>query len=124
MKMEVLPNRLSMCKIDSVKSSELCSGFFFLSGTDKELSLICETKDAPSDALGRMDDLRAFRIVGDLDPTLTGILSKISSVLADAGISLFAVSTYDTDYFLVNDSDLEKAASALRAEGHEFTGLE
>ncbi len=124
MKMEVLPNRLCMCKIDSVKGSELCSGFFFLSRTDSELSLVCDMKDAPSDALGRMDDLRAFRIGEELDPSLTGILSRISSVLADAGISLFVVSTYDTDYFLVRDSDLDGAVSALNAEGYEFVNRE
>jgi hypothetical protein len=57
-------------------------------------------------------------VQGPLDLTLTGVLAALAGALAEAGVSLFAVSTYDTDYLLVRQKDLDRAAAALRAAGH------
>jgi hypothetical protein len=61
---------------------------------------------------------RAIKVAGPLDFSLTGILATLASPLAEAGISLFAVSTYDTDYVLVREVDLGRAQAVLRAAGH------
>jgi hypothetical protein len=70
---------------------------------------------------GRMVFL-AFRIEGILDFSLIGILSKISTVLADHGIGIFAVSTFNTDYILVKKENYEKALNHLETAGYTVTG--
>jgi hypothetical protein len=64
---------------------------------------------------------RAFKVEGPLDFSLTGILSRIAAPLTDAGVSIFAISTFDTDYVLVRESALEKAKRALTDSGHTVT---
>lgn len=61
---------------------------------------------------------RAFRVDGTLDFSLTGVLASLADPLAAAAVSLFAISTYDTDYVLVREGDLERAMAALAAAGH------
>ncbi len=114
---ETLSPALSVCKAASLEGFDLSSGLWFLARTDAELSLVCETARAPRDALAREDGWRAMRVAGTLDFGLTGVLSGIASALADAGIPIFAVSTYDTDYILVRDGDLDAALRALECAG-------
>ena len=76
------------------------AGLYFIGSTDAELSLVCETDRVPRRTLAREDGWRALRIVGQLDFSLTGILSRIATILADEKIGIFAVSTYNTDYIL------------------------
>ena len=71
----------------------------------------------PEETLAREDGWSALRVCGILDFSLTGILSRVSSALSDARIGLFAVSTYNTDYILVKEADLERAVSALESSG-------
>lgn len=88
--------------------------------TDDELSLVCPEQNVPISALQVELGWRAFRICGTLAFTLTGILAGITGVLADAGISLFALSTYNTDYVLVKASSLKAAVAALEAGGYQI----
>ncbi|HOO27117.1 MAG TPA: ACT domain-containing protein, partial [Lachnospiraceae bacterium] len=83
-----------------------------------ELSLVCETKDVPEQTLAREDGWKAFRIQGVLDFSLTGILSKISGLLAGQKIGIFAISTYNTDYVLTKAENFEAALHVLEAEGY------
>ena len=92
---------------------------FFLCQTDEEISLACRTEHVPEKTLSREDGWKAFRVDGPLDFSLIGILSNISTVLANAGIGIFVVSTYNTDYILVKAENAEKARTALEAAGHE-----
>ncbi|MBR4685987.1 MAG: ACT domain-containing protein [Candidatus Methanomethylophilaceae archaeon] len=119
MKLEVLPWHLSVCKIDSLKWTELCSKPFFLSRTDNELSLVCLTENVPADVLNEEKGWRAFRIEGTLDFSMVGVLSKITGILARENIGIFAISTFDTDYILVKEKDLESALTALRDNGYQ-----
>ncbi|MBQ3866026.1 MAG: ACT domain-containing protein [Clostridia bacterium] len=119
MKLEVLKERFTVCKTASFPEALFDGGFVFIGKTDRERSLVCETSRVPADALTREDGWRAFRVAGQLDFSLVGILSKITSSLAAAGIGVFAVSTFDTDYVLVKEQDLENALSALCAAGYE-----
>jgi hypothetical protein len=82
--------------------------------TDEELSLVVNDDDLPADVPAQRG-WRAFKVQGPLDFALTGVLATLSGVLAQAGISLFALSTYDTDYILVRDGDVPAAQRALRS---------
>lgn len=118
MKLQRLPQELTVCKVRSIADINLTADLFFIGRTDEELSLVCETKDAPAATIEREDGWRGFRIEGVLDFSLIGILSKISSILAENGIGIFAVSTFNTDYVLVKAENFEKAAQALEASGY------
>ena len=118
--LKVLPYDLTVCKTESVSDIDFSSDFFFAGKTDEEISLVCKTEDAPEKTTEREDGWRCFRIEGQLDFSLTGILSRISAVLADAGIGIFAVSTYNTDYVLVKARDLDRSVSSLKEAGYVF----
>ena len=115
--LQILPQSLTVCKVDGLEGFSM-SGLYFIGSTDAELSLVCETDRTPADTLAREDGWRAFRVVGTLDFSLTGILSRIATVLADERIGIFAVSTYDTDYILVKRENLDRAAEALKRAGY------
>ena len=120
MRIEQLPFELTVCKVSSMADIDLQCDFFFVGKTDDELSYVCDTNSVPDGTLAREDGWRAFRIQGTLDFSLVGVLSRISSVLADAGIGLFAVSTYDTDYILVKSESFDSALSVLAVAGYEI----
>lgn len=91
---------------------------FTITKTSDELSLVCEERlIAPE--MKCQKGFRAFKVSGPLDFSLTGILADLSDVLAKNQISIFAISTFDTDYILVRQGDLEKAAAALKSAGHD-----
>ncbi|MBR0130861.1 MAG: ACT domain-containing protein [Firmicutes bacterium] len=118
MNIEKLGHELSVCKLRSLENIRKDSGFYFLGVTDQEISLVCRTDEVPADAYEREDGWRAFRIVGILDFLLVGILSRISSLLAENSIGIFAVSTYNTDYILVKKESFEKALAVLADAGY------
>ena len=102
------------------RSSNLSTEFTFASATDAERSLVCPVDAVPENTVARDDGWRAFRVCGTLDFSLIGILAGISRVLADAGIGIFAVSTYDTDYVLVKSGDFGRALDALCDAGYRI----
>ncbi len=118
MELERIAHRLTVCKLADLSAVDTHADFFFLARTDAELSLVCRTEDTPSRTTAREDGWRALRVRGTLDFSLVGILSKLSGILAARGIGLFAVSTYDTDYILVKEENLERALAALADEGY------
>ena len=118
MKLETLDFPLTVCKLQSTEQLDLNRSFFFIGRTDEEVSLVCKTADTPENTLCREDGWRGFRVKGELDFSLVGILAKISGVLAENGISIFAVSTYNTDYILVRQENFESALSALQKAGY------
>ena len=117
--LEVMDWELSICRLDRLPdASVLQQSPCFLGLTDKEVSLVCETRTAPRDAVERDDGWRAFRVSGTLDLSLVGVLHGIADVLADIGVPVFVVSTYDTDYVLVKEGSLDRALDALSAAGY------
>lgn len=94
------------------------SQFCFIGKTDEENSLVCLTEDVPDNVAECDDGWKAFRIQGILDFSLIGILSKISSLLADNNIGIFAISTYNTDYILTKRENFEKAIHVLKSAGY------
>ena len=79
---------------------------------------MCKTEEVPENIVERDDGWKGFRIQGVLDFSLVGILSKLSGILADNGIGIFAVSTYNTDYILVKEENYSKALTALTNAGY------
>ena len=122
MKLELLNYNLTICKVESIKDIDFDKDFFFMGKTDEEISLVCNACDVPQNAISRQDGWKALRIPGELDLSLIGILSKIAGILADCNISIFAVSTYNTDYILVKEEDMDKAIKVLEHEGYEVKG--
>ena len=121
MELKKLEHLLTVCKVETVADIDMSKEFYFIGKTDEEISLVCKTEDTPAHTLERDDGWRGFRIQGVLDFSLIGILSKLSGILADNKIGIFAVSTYNTDYILVKDKDFEKALSVLSDEGYTVT---
>ena len=121
--LEMLSADLTVCQLKSAAAIDLQKDFYFIGRTDEELSLVCRTADTPSETIVREDGWKGFRIQGQLDVSLIGILSQISGVLADAKIGIFAVSTYNTDYILVKAENFARAADALSAAGFTVQSL-
>lgn len=113
MTIKTLNKDFTVCKVTDYSLVNFRSEYCFTGKTDRENSLVCLTQDTPVNTTDREDGWRGFRIEGVLDFSLVGILSKISAILADAKIGIFAVSTFNTDYIFVKQPDEEKALSAL-----------
>ena len=118
MELKILEHNLTVCKVRDVSDINMTADFYFIGKTDAELSLVCKTEDAPVDTIERDDGWKGFRIQGTLDFSLIGILSKLLGILADHNISIFAVSTYNTDYILVKEENFDKALKVLASEGY------
>lgn len=114
-----LPYDLTVCKVTDISEIDLSAGFYFIGRTDEELSLVCRTEETPAKTLERDDGWKGFRIQGVLDFSLIGILSKLSGILAEHKIGIFAVSTFNTDYILVKEENFERAMEVLAAEGYK-----
>lgn len=118
--LEIVPAKLTVCKVKDAKAIDMTRPFTFAGCTDEELSLVCPEEYAPADTVVREDGWRAFRIQGTLDFALTGILAKIAAILAEAKIGIFAVSTYNTDYILVKEENFRRALDLLCRRGYEI----
>ena len=122
---DVRPGTYSACRLspNAVLPPELMRSADMVSvtRTADELSIICPEENVallPTEA--RISaGWRLLTVRGPLEFTLTGIMAALSAALAAAGVTLFALSTFDTDHLLVRSSDLERAVRALRAGGHE-----
>lgn len=122
MKLQELPNVFAICKLDSnsdVPKWVYNSHFFSITKTPEELSIVCEQSVIPS-GVPSEQDWKAFKVVGTLDFSLTGILASIANPLADKKISIFAISTFDTDYILVKNKNWKQAIDTLQGAGFSF----
>jgi hypothetical protein len=120
MELKRIPYNLTVCKVTAVSGINMDTDFFFIGKTDEELSLVCKTEDTPRNTTERDDGWRGFRVKGQLDFSLIGILARISTILAENGISIFAISTFNTDYILVKEEKFEQALSVLKDSGYEM----
>ncbi len=119
MELKKIEYDFTVCKVASEKDLTTGNKMYFIGKTDEEISLVCITQDTPEHTTERDDGWKAFRIQGILDFSLIGILSKISTILADNKIGIFAVSTFNTDYILVKKENFEKALSVLSEAGYK-----
>lgn len=123
MKLEIIPYELCVCKLPPEARIDLSREFYFIAKTDEEISLVCPVDDVPECVLDREDAWRAFRLESPLDFSLTAILAPIASILAEARVPIFAVSTFNTDYVLVKSKDFPRAISLLSNSGYEVRQL-
>ena len=122
MDLRVLDDRLSVCKLPPGSPwpvPEAGSRFWSVTRTDSELSIVCPEDEAPTGEHVRVEpDWRALEVAGPLDFSMVGVMAGLTQPLADVDVSVFVVSTYDTDYVLVHAAALERAVEALRGAGH------
>lgn len=111
----------TVCQVPDFTEVDLNAAFCFTGRTDTENSVVCPVECAPRHTIRRDDGWRGFRVQGVLDFSLIGILARLAAVLAEAGISIFALSTYNTDYILVRQERFEDAAKALSQAGFTLT---
>ena len=118
MELKRIDHKLTVCKIPEASKINMDAEFYFIGKTDEEVSLVCKTEDTPDNTIQRDDGWRGFRIQGLLDFSWIGILSKLSGILAEHRIGIFAVSTYNTDYILVKEENYERALTVLTSAGY------
>ena len=123
MQLQRVSGEFSVCQYPLTAVLPPLKPFHFLSRTDEELSLVCPTDQVPAGASQRTGQWRGFRIVGVLDFSLVGILAGIAEILAQEKISIFAVSTYNTDYVFVRTAQYAAAERALTERGYAFVDL-
>ena len=121
--LETLQPRFSVCKVEDYSGVDLTKPFCFTGTTDEENSLVCPEALVPGNTIERDDGWKSFRIIGQLDFSLIGILARISKILAETGIGIFAISTYNTDYILTKEENFEKAMKVLKNAGYEVREL-
>lgn len=118
--MSSLPDLLAICKLNSehkIPDWAINGLFFSITQTADELSIVCAQADVPT-GITCEPNWRCLKVDGPLDFALTGILATLATSLAEVGISIFAISTYETDYLLVKDEHFAGAMAALRQAGH------
>ena len=118
--LSVLPGEFAVCRLppDSELSAWVRgSGFISVTRTCDELSIVCPESEVPAGVRCERH-WRCLRFDGPLEFSLIGVLAGVLSVLAEAMVSVFVVSTYETDYVFVRSDRLETAVSALRAAGY------
>jgi hypothetical protein len=119
---DVLPDALAICRLEPQAPLPMWieGAFTSITRTANELSIVCDASVVPASVTAQ-PDYRALAVRGPLDFSLVGMVADLSRALADASISIFVVSTYDTDFVLVRDADLDRAIAALRAAGHDVS---
>lgn len=122
LRLRVLPGQLAVARLDPgavipVWALAAHAPLVSITRTAEELSIVAPVESVPADICSEAP-WRALTVIGPLDFSLVGILAGLSGALAHAGVSLFAVSTYDTDLLLVPSDRLAEAVAALRDTGH------
>ncbi len=122
LKLELLANSYAICRLapdEAIPAWATRGDFFSISKSHAELSIVCAQNQVPADVCSEKD-WRLIMVKGPLDFGLTGILASLTQPLADAHLSIFAVSTFDTDYLLLKAANLEPALRVLTQAGHEL----
>jgi hypothetical protein len=118
--LDVLSGSYAICRLHAaapLPSWAATGAFSSIARTPHELSIVCTSGEVPADVQAQRG-YRGLVVRGPLDFGLVGIVAALSAVLASASISIFVVSTYDTDYLFVRAGDLERAVTVLRDAGH------
>ena len=115
---QILEEEFCVCKVADYGTVDFSAPYVFIGSTDEEKSLVCPIRSVPENTVAREDGWRAFRFEGTLEFSLVGILAHISKVLADGGVGIFAISTFDTDYILTRSESFERAVGLLRSAGY------
>jgi len=118
--LSILPDLFAICRLDprsSIPDWARAGNLFSVTRTPDELSIVCSEDHLPSQVKCEKG-WRCLKVEGPLALSLPGILASLAAPLANAGIPIFAISTFDTDYLLVKANDLQNAMQVLRQAGH------
>jgi hypothetical protein len=121
--LELLPGSLAVCRLSAEEAAPpwAAGAVTSLTRTPKELSIVCADEAAPP-GIKAERGFRCLAVLGPLDFALTGVVASISAPLASAGVSIFVLSTFDTDLLLVRETHLAQAVAVLRSAGHRISG--
>ena len=120
MTLDVLPGVYAICRLSAnapLPAWTAGSPFASITRSASELSIVCGSEQVPADVLAQRG-YRGLAVRGPLDFSLVGIMASLAGALAAASVSIFVVSTYDTDYLFVRAADFDRATAALRDAGH------
>lgn len=123
LKLSLLPGKFAVCRLEpdaAIPPWATNGRFISITRTADELSVVCPQSNVPGHILSE-DEWACLKVEGPLDFSLTGILASLTQPLAQAGISIFAVSTYDTDYLLVKQQVVAQAINTLAQQGHSIS---
>ncbi len=117
----LLAGQFAVCRLEreAALPEWALRGWFCIARTHDELSIVCPQAHVP-EGIACVGGWRCLQVRGPLDWAMTGVLASLATPLAEAGISLFAISTYEMDYILVRQAELEKALAALARAGHRI----
>lgn len=120
MKLQFLQPNYSVCQLEpNVEIPGWANAFFSICRTDEELTIIIDSQQVPNDTKAQHDFV-CFRVLGEMEFDVIGVIARISKAIADAEIPILSISTYDTDYFLIPRGKKESAKTALIQSGYEF----
>jgi hypothetical protein len=118
--LEIVPGTYAVCRLDASDPLPAWVGsspFVSVTRTEAELSVVCPGGAVPGGVRSE-PGWRCLRVVGPLGFGMTGVLASLAVPLASSGVSIFVVSTYDTDYLMVQERDLARGVDALERAGH------
>ena len=113
-----LESDFNVCKVSSLAHVDFTQELVFIAKTSDEISLVCEAKHTPSNITECELGWKGLKVCGVLDFGMIGVIAKISDVLARSEISIFVVSTYNTDYIFLKAENFESGIRALRDSGY------
>jgi hypothetical protein len=120
--LSLLSDTFAICRLEpeaDIPSWALAGDFFSVTRTKEELSLVCLQKIVPEETRCEKD-FRSIKVEGPLDFALVGVLASLTKALAQEEISILAISTFDTDYLLVKEAQVDRAVQKLSQAGHRF----
>lgn len=120
MDLQIINRKFSICKVNEVSTELLNHEFTFISKTDNELSVICETNHIPEISLTVEHGWRCFRIAEDASFEKYGMISFLSKIIADEKTCILVVATYDTDYIFLKEDKFDGVKKALLENGCNF----
>ena len=121
--LSLLKGRAAICRLSPTEKipewALVDASFSSVTRTKDELSIVCPESVVPKD-IKHEPGWRLFKVAGPLGFELTGILASMAEPLAKAGVSIFAISTFDTDYLMVKEQKLDLALKTLKEAGHKI----
>ncbi len=123
--LSILPETFAVCRLEAgggIPGWAVAGSFYSITRTPEETSIVCPQADVPAGVISEQD-WRCLKVEGPLDFRFTGVLASLANPLAAAGVSIFAIATYDTDYLLIKEQDMSRAWLALIDEGHQMPPL-
>ena len=123
MVLELSDTLFSVCKLSSFDGVDFTKPFTFTGVSEKEYSLVCQSLNKPNNVIDAEDGWRLFRLQGSFEFYIVGIIAELTSLLQQAKIPVFVISTFDTDYILLKKEYVDSATEVFKSAGHKIVAL-